>query len=237
MAGDLEAAIVAAIGYQAVDVETDDNGYDGGGLIRAVSLDHLLLILGLPARCYPLEQPARLKAFVEKQQIYVHEQFESMLGTRRWRRGARPWSTAPAGTCTTPRAPAAPSRFTRTPAYYPAILPRSRPRSATSCAGTSSSSGSEPRPVTASTPAADATTGRPVVPAVEAILGRAYPVLDHGFIRVVDYMGDDAAVVQAARVSYGAGTRRVREGPRADPLPDAPPAHDAVRDVAPSSST
>ena len=65
--------------------------------------------------------------------------------------------------------------------------------------------------MTASTPAADAATGRPVVPAVEAILGRAYPVLDHGFIRVVDYMGDDAAVVQAARVSYGAGTRRVRE--------------------------
>ena len=36
-------------------------------------------------------------------------------------------------------------------------------------------------------------------------------VLDHGFVRVVDYMGDDAAVVQAARVSYGRGTRRVSE--------------------------
>jgi thymidylate synthase (FAD) len=36
-------------------------------------------------------------------------------------------------------------------------------------------------------------------------------VLDHGFIRVIDYMGDDAAVVQAARVSYGRGTRRVSE--------------------------
>jgi len=65
--------------------------------------------------------------------------------------------------------------------------------------------------VTASTTGDDATTGRPVVPNLEAILGREYPVLDHGFIRVVDYMGDDAAVVQAARVSYGARTRRVRE--------------------------
>jgi len=37
------------------------------------------------------------------------------------------------------------------------------------------------------------------------------PVLDHGFVRVIDYMGDDAAIVQAARVSYGRGTRRVSE--------------------------
>ena len=36
-------------------------------------------------------------------------------------------------------------------------------------------------------------------------------MLDHGFVRVVDYMGDDAAIVQAARVSYGRGTRRVSE--------------------------
>ena len=36
-------------------------------------------------------------------------------------------------------------------------------------------------------------------------------VLDHGFVRVIDYMGDDAAIVQAARVSYGRGTRRVSE--------------------------
>ena len=40
---------------------------------------------------------------------------------------------------------------------------------------------------------------------------RPLPVLDHGFVRVIDYMGDDSAVVQAARVSYGRGTRRVRE--------------------------
>jgi thymidylate synthase (FAD) len=56
-----------------------------------------------------------------------------------------------------------------------------------------------------------AETHRPTVPALEARLGEAIPVLDHGFVRVVDYMGDDAAVVQAARVSYGAGTRSVRD--------------------------
>ncbi len=55
------------------------------------------------------------------------------------------------------------------------------------------------------------TTRRATVPALEEILYQALPVLDHGFIRVVDYMGDDAAVVQAARVSYGRGTRRVSE--------------------------
>jgi thymidylate synthase (FAD) len=54
-------------------------------------------------------------------------------------------------------------------------------------------------------------TRRATVPALEDILYQATPVLDQGFIRVVDYMGDDAAVVQAARVSYGRGTRRVSE--------------------------
>jgi thymidylate synthase (FAD) len=58
---------------------------------------------------------------------------------------------------------------------------------------------------------ARAETRRPTVPALEEILYTALPVLDHGFVRVVDYMGDDAAVVQAARVSYGKGTRRLRE--------------------------
>jgi thymidylate synthase (FAD) len=52
-------------------------------------------------------------------------------------------------------------------------------------------------------------TRRAVVPAIEAILFEPLPVLDQGFIRVVDYMGDDAAVVQAARVSYGKGTKQV----------------------------
>lgn len=57
-------------------------------------------------------------------------------------------------------------------------------------------------------------TPRPTLRAVsegmEQHLYRAHPVLDHGFIRVIDYMGDDAAIVQAARVSYGAGTRHVQ---------------------------
>ena len=49
------------------------------------------------------------------------------------------------------------------------------------------------------------------MPALEEILYEALPVLDHGFVRVIDYMGDDGAIVQAARVSYGRGTRRVSE--------------------------
>ena len=56
-----------------------------------------------------------------------------------------------------------------------------------------------------------AETLRPTVPALEAMLYQAIPVLDHGFVRVIDYMGDDGAIVQAARVSYGRGTRRVSE--------------------------
>ncbi len=52
-------------------------------------------------------------------------------------------------------------------------------------------------------------TLRAIAPGMEAHLHVPHPVLDHGFVRVVDYMGDDAAVVQAARVSYGAGTRSV----------------------------
>ncbi len=54
-------------------------------------------------------------------------------------------------------------------------------------------------------------TLRATVPALEEILYKPIPVLDHGFIRVIDYMGDDGAVVQAARVSYGRGTRRTRD--------------------------
>src|ERR1700724_2816038 len=59
--------------------------------------------------------------------------------------------------------------------------------------------------------AQSATTARPTVPALEALLYTPVEVLDHGFFRVIDYMGDDAAIVQAARVSYGRGTRRVSE--------------------------
>ena len=53
-------------------------------------------------------------------------------------------------------------------------------------------------------------TLRATVPGMEAHLYSAYPVLDHGFVRVIDYMGDDAAICQAARVSYGRGTKSVQ---------------------------
>lgn len=56
-----------------------------------------------------------------------------------------------------------------------------------------------------------AQTRRPTVQALEDVLFNIFPVLDHGFVRVIDYMGDDAAVVQAARVSYGRGTRKLNE--------------------------
>ncbi len=52
---------------------------------------------------------------------------------------------------------------------------------------------------------------RAAVAALDEILGQPIRVLDEGFVRVVDYMGDDSAIVQAARVSYGKGTRRVQE--------------------------
>jgi len=52
---------------------------------------------------------------------------------------------------------------------------------------------------------------RPQVPALDEILGQPLPVLDDGFVRLVDYMGDDDAVVQAARVSYGKGTKKVHD--------------------------
>ena len=53
-------------------------------------------------------------------------------------------------------------------------------------------------------------TLRAVSEGMEAHLYHAHPVLDHGFVRVIDYMGDDPAIVQAARVSYGAGTKHVQ---------------------------
>ncbi|NEK21273.1 FAD-dependent thymidylate synthase [Sulfitobacter sp. JBTF-M27] len=53
-------------------------------------------------------------------------------------------------------------------------------------------------------------TLRATVPGMEAHLYKAHDVLDHGFVRVIDYMGDDAAICQAARVSYGKGTKSVQ---------------------------
>ncbi|MBY8975998.1 FAD-dependent thymidylate synthase [Rhodobacteraceae bacterium NNCM2] len=59
--------------------------------------------------------------------------------------------------------------------------------------------------------ALSATTRRVVAPGMEEWLYKAVPVLDHGFVRAIDYMGDDAAIVQAARVSYGQGTKKARD--------------------------
>jgi len=52
-------------------------------------------------------------------------------------------------------------------------------------------------------------TKRVTAPELENVLYEAIPILDHGFIRVIDYMGDDSSIVQAARVSYGKGTKKV----------------------------
>ncbi len=49
------------------------------------------------------------------------------------------------------------------------------------------------------------------IDSLEEILGKKYPVLDDGFVRVIDYMGGDESIVQAARVSYGKGTKKVNE--------------------------
>src|SRR5207342_1916403 len=67
------------------------------------------------------------------------------------------------------------------------------------------------RQLTAGSPAQAERLTRPSVAALDAVLGVALPVLDDGFVRVVDYMGHDGSVVQAARVSYGVGTKRVHE--------------------------
>src|SRR5262245_39366531 len=56
-----------------------------------------------------------------------------------------------------------------------------------------------------------APTRREVAPDLEEILYKPIPVLDHGFVRVVDYMGTDSAIVQAPRVSYGKGTKKLNE--------------------------
>jgi len=55
----------------------------------------------------------------------------------------------------------------------------------------------------------DNKTKRVTAPELEKILYEAIAVLDHGFVRVVDYMGDDTSIVQAARVSYGKGTKKI----------------------------
>lgn len=54
-------------------------------------------------------------------------------------------------------------------------------------------------------------TRRPTVPALEELLYEPIKILDHGFVRLIDYMGDDEAIVQAARVSYGKGTKQISQ--------------------------
>ena len=52
---------------------------------------------------------------------------------------------------------------------------------------------------------------RSSVPEADRLIGVKHPVLEHGYVVLVDYMGNDAAIVQAARVSYGQGTKTVRD--------------------------
>jgi thymidylate synthase (FAD) len=59
--------------------------------------------------------------------------------------------------------------------------------------------------------ASESTTRRPVSPGAEEILGKYFPVLDHGFVALVDYMGTDESIERAARVSYGYGTRQTSQ--------------------------
>jgi len=73
--------------------------------------------------------------------------------------------------------------------------------------GETMASEDDERDLTEAREAPPAATRRPTVPALEERLFELNRVLDHGFVRVIDYMGDDAAIVQAARVSYGKGTR------------------------------
>ncbi len=54
-------------------------------------------------------------------------------------------------------------------------------------------------------------TRRDISEGLEEILYKPQPVLDHGFVRVIDYMGNDSSIVQAARVSYGKGTKKLSE--------------------------
>jgi len=57
----------------------------------------------------------------------------------------------------------------------------------------------------------DFSTKRATVKKLEKILYKSFKVLDHGFVRVIDYMGDDSSIVQAARVSYGKGTKKLNQ--------------------------
>ena len=72
-------------------------------------------------------------------------------------------------------------------------------------------------------------TRRPTSPGAEEILGLYFPVLDHGFVSLVDYMGTDECIERAARVSYGYGTRKAQL--RFEPRPTAMRSLMRVRDA------
>ena len=57
----------------------------------------------------------------------------------------------------------------------------------------------------------DFSTKRVTVKSLEKILYKSFKILDHGFVRVIDYMGNDTSIVQAARVSYGKGTKKLNQ--------------------------
>lgn len=69
----------------------------------------------------------------------------------------------------------------------------------------------EDRPVAGPRDLLKMETRRPTSPGAEALLGKYFPVLDHGFVALVDYMGTDECIERAARVSYGQGTRKTSE--------------------------
>ena len=77
----------------------------------------------------------------------------------------------------------------------------------------STSSGELAQPAEPLDPTPDRTRRlrRPSVAALDEILGQPFRVLDDGFVRLIDYMGDDSSIIQAARVSYGVGTKKVQE--------------------------
>jgi thymidylate synthase (FAD) len=68
-----------------------------------------------------------------------------------------------------------------------------------------------PRPCVAPMSTPDTPMVRPSVPEADRLIGVKHPVLGHGYVVLVDYMGNDAAIVQAARVSYGMGTKTLRD--------------------------
>src|SRR5262249_41564203 len=89
-----------------------------------------------------------------------------------------------------------------------AAAPGKRPERARSCVHLSRRRPPRKFRLAACYAAAVPDTKRPTSPAAEEILGLYFPVLDHGFVSLVDYMGTDECIERAARVSYGYGTRK-----------------------------